>query len=114
VRTVNPLTLDPLFTAANAESNIAAGLLRQRGPGWRPRYAQAISAALGYLKQATVVQPSSAYAWFELGTLEYALGCPYAALPSFSHSTVLDGQNPSYAAGYAATLAQVNSGKYKC
>jgi hypothetical protein len=114
VRTVNPLTLDPLFTAANAESNIAADLSRRRGPGWRLYYAQAIAAALGYLRQATVVQPSSAYAWFELGTLEYDLGCPYAALPSFSHSTVLDGQNPSYNAGYAAALAEVNSGTYKC
>ena len=114
VRTVDPLSVEPLFTAANAESNIAAGILRRRGPGWRQHYAQAISAALGYLKQATGVQPENAYAWYELGTLQFDLGCPYAALPSFSHSTVLDGQYPPYNAGYAGALAQVNSGKYKC
>jgi O-Antigen ligase len=113
-RTVDPLVVDPLFTAANAESNIAARILKERGPGWRQHYGQAISAALGYLKQATGVQPDDAYAWYQLGTLQFDLGCPYAALPSFSHSTVLDGQYPPYNASYAQALAQVNSGTYKC
>ncbi len=113
-RRVNGLTVDPLFTAALAETAIADLAAKQRRAGWIVRYDDASSAAQGYLIKATRVQPDNALAWYLLGSFQLSRGCPYAALPSFSKATVFDGQDPTYSSAYARTLARVNSGKEKC
>jgi O-antigen ligase len=113
-RTADPLAADPLLTAGDAQADIAREIANRRGPGWQKLYDAATATALGYYRQATRVQPHDAEAWYELGSLQAALGCPYLALPSFNRATVLDKQNPAYNVGYSTTLAQVNSGTYKC
>lgn len=107
-RTVDPLSIEPLFDGAVAESSIA-GLL---GAGKDQRAAYA--AALSFLTQATQLQPANAQAWQELGWFNlYVRGCPRAALPELSRFTVLDGQNPANVE-YAAALKEVNAGTYDC
>jgi hypothetical protein len=114
-RTMNPLSLDPLFQAAAAEVDIGARIKRAHAKGWLARYKAANHLAYGFYNKATEVQPESASAWFQLGYFQLATrGCPRAALPAFSHATVLDGRNPIYNDYYANALARVNSGKPRC
>lgn len=125
-RSVDPLSIDPLLTAAGAEVNIGANLKpavdRAYEQGHLKKYRSLVTAyreanalALGYYTKATEVQPENAFAWYSLGAYDMSpRGCPRAALPAFSRSTVLDGQNPMNSEGYAAALKAVNSGKPKC
>jgi O-Antigen ligase len=113
-RSADPLADAPLITAGAAQTNIALQIADRRSRGWRQRYDAATKAALDYYGQATRVQPDDAQAWYYLGSLRAQLGCPYAAYTDFNRATVLDGQYPPYSQAYAATLAKVNSGKYKC
>jgi O-Antigen ligase len=113
-RSIDPLADAPLLTAGLANTDIALRIANHRGAGWRPLYNAAISAAVDSYSQATKVQPEDAQSWYYLGALRKQLGCPYAALPDFNRATVLDGKNPTYNDAYASTLAQVNSGTYKC
>ncbi len=105
---LDPVSIEPLITGAAAEGAIA-GVLAQGA-----RQHAALAAEVGFLQDATTVQPSNAEGWFELGSFYLAEGCPRAALPDMSHATVLDGKDPEYANGYAAALAKVNSGTYRC
>ncbi len=114
-RSVNPVAVDPLIQAAIAETLIGAGIKQAHAKGWLAGYRAANRLAYGFYNRATQVQPEDADAWYQLGTFQLLTRkCPRAALPDFSHSTVLDGQNQAYITAYAQTLAKVNSGRPRC
>ena len=70
--------------------------------------------ALGYLQQATRLQPDNAEAWYSLGHFDLVdRHCPRAALPALSRFTVLNGQDRRNVE-YAQALKLVNSGKPIC
>ena len=110
-RSVDPLSIDPLLAAADAEIFAGADAKSRKQ---RADEKRAFAVALGYLKKATEIQPRNSEAWFELGLFDLLdRGCPRAALPAFSRFTVLNGQDPRNVY-YAQTLAKVNSGKPIC
>ena len=114
-RSVNPVAVDPLIQAAIAETD--SGRRDQAGPcqGVARRLPRGEPPRLRLLRQGDEVQPEDADAWYQLGTFQILTRkCPRAALPDFSHATVLDGQNTAYIAAYSQTLALVNSGKPRC
>jgi O-Antigen ligase len=114
-RTLNPLSLDPLFQAAAAEVDIGAGIKRAHDKGWLARYKAVNHLAYGFYNKATEIQPENANAWFQLGYFQLATrGCPRAALRAFNRATVFDGRNPIYNDYYANALTRVNSGKPRC
>jgi O-Antigen ligase len=110
-RSVDPLSVQPLYTAALAEIDLAAGLRHKDPAGYRA----ANSLALGYYTKATEIQPDDADAWYSLGYYDYEVrGCARAAYDAFNRTTVLDGKNLNYIYYYDLTLKKVNSGKPKC
>ncbi len=110
-RSVDPLSIEPLLTAATAEVNLAAPLRRKDVAA----YKQANAQALGYYLKATQVQPDNAFAWYSLGYYDYwNRHCARAAYAAFNRATVLDGRNPDYIYYYGLTLKAVNSGRPKC
>jgi hypothetical protein len=114
-RSVNPVAVDPLIQAAIAETDRGAGIKQAHAKGWLAEYRAANRLAYGFYDKATQVQPEDADAWYQLGSFQILTRkCPRAALPDFSHATVLDGQNPTYITAYSQTLALVNSGKPRC
>ncbi len=114
-RSVNPVAVDPLIQAAIAETDRGAQIKRAHAKGWLAAYRAANRLAYGFYARATTVQPEDADAWYQLGSFQILTRkCPRAALPDFSHATVLDGQNTAYIAAYSQTLALVNSGKPRC
>ncbi|HEY4348862.1 MAG TPA: O-antigen ligase family protein [Gaiellaceae bacterium] len=118
VRAVNPVTVEPLFTAAFAELDQAQSIRAKHAKGWQADYVKTNSLAHGYFVKATEVQPYSSDAWFRLGffDLEPEKGirpCPQEALHAFNRFTVLNGQSADNIY-YAMALAIVNKGKAKC
>jgi hypothetical protein len=99
-RSVDPLSVDPIFVQALAED--------VRG---RPRV------ELGLLEKATQVQPENKETWFRLGDFWLNVRrCPRHALPALERVTELDPQaRPSQGGdAYRKALRQVNSGKPRC
>ena len=96
-RSVQPLSIDPLYYEALAEQS-------RRNFG----------AALGLLQKATRLQPENAEAWFRLGEFDFRVRhCPRTALPELDRFTALDPQDPENVE-YDRALRQVNSGTPKC
>src|SRR5438067_3643844 len=96
-RSVQPLSIDPLYYEALAEQS-------RRNFG----------AALGLLQKATRLQPENAEAWFRLGEFDFRVRhCPRTALPELDRFTALDPQAPENVE-YDRALRQVNSGTPKC
>jgi hypothetical protein len=96
-RSVQPLSIDPLYYQALAEQ-----LRRNFG------------AALGLLQKATRLQPENAEAWFRLGEFDFRVRhCPRTALPELDRFTALDPQSPGNVE-YDRALKQVNSGTPRC
>ena len=96
-RSVQPLSIDPLYYEALAEQS-------RRNFG----------AALGLLQKATRLQPENPEAWFRLGEFDFRVRhCPRTALPELDRFTALDPQDPGNVE-YDRALKQVNSGKPKC
>ena len=107
-RSVNPLTVEPLLAAADAEISNAS--ITRKRKAKKAAYGR----ALGYLQRATRLQPDDAEAWYSLGEFDLRdRKCPRAALPALSRFTVLNGQDPKNVE-YAAALKLVNSGKPIC
>jgi hypothetical protein len=106
-RSVNPLSVQPLFDEALAQQELAAG----RKLKVRKHH---LGLALGLLEQATKVQPENKNTWFALGEFNFRVRhCPRTALPQLERFTELDRQDPGNAE-YAAALKQVNSGVPRC
>jgi hypothetical protein len=107
-RSMNPLTVEPLLAAADAEISNASMTRKRKAK------TAAYGRALGYLRRATALQPDNAEAWYSLGAFDlHDRKCPRAALPALSRFTVLNGQDPKNVE-YAAALKLVNSGKPIC
>jgi hypothetical protein len=96
-RSVQPLSIDPIFAQALAE--------QVRGH---------LGETLGLLQEATRLQPENAEAWFRLGEFDFRVrNCPRAALPELERFTELNPQDPGNLE-YDRALALVNSGKPVC
>jgi tetratricopeptide (TPR) repeat protein len=96
-RSVNPLSVEPLFVQAWAEQS-------------RRNYGE----ALGLLEEATRMQPENKDTWFNLGYFNlHVRNCPRAALPQLERFTSLDRQDPGNRE-YDRALALVNSGAPTC
>lgn len=95
-RSLNPLSVDALFTQALAE------LERKH-----------LGRARGLLRKATQVQPLNPETWYSLAAFDLALGCPRHALPEFERFYQLNPQDPGVAEKDKA-LKLVNSGKPRC
>jgi O-antigen ligase/polysaccharide polymerase Wzy-like membrane protein len=96
-RSVQPLSVDPLFAQAEAEQ-----LDRRLGP------------ARALLLRAAKLQPHNKRTWYALGEYDFrVLRCPRAALPELDRFTALDRQDPGNAE-YTRALARVNSGTPDC
>jgi hypothetical protein len=96
-RALDPLAVEPLFQAAQAQD--ALGNRRQ---------------AWSLYLQATDRQPDNKETWYRLGYFElYQLGCPRYALPHLERFQALDPMGPGGEVKDAA-LAAVNSGEPKC
>ncbi|HZO96158.1 MAG TPA: O-antigen ligase family protein [Gaiellaceae bacterium] len=96
-RSVQPLSVDPLFAQALAEQ-------------LRRRYGE----TLGLLQEATRLQPENAETWFRLGEFDFRVrNCPRTALPELDRFTALNPQDPGNVE-YDRALALVNSGKPVC
>lgn len=106
-RSIDPLSIQPLFTGAIAE---AAQAETFRSGAARDA---AYLAERNFLISATELQPRNAQPWYELGAFYLSDGCPRAALKSLNRATVLDGQNDENV-WYAEALAKVNTGRYRC
>jgi O-antigen ligase/polysaccharide polymerase Wzy-like membrane protein len=98
-RSVQPLSIDPLYYEALAE--------QLQGPSH-------YGATLGLLQKATRLQPDNAEAWFRLGEFDLNVqNCPRTALPELDRYTALNPQDPGNAE-YARALALVDSGTPVC
>ena len=96
-RSVQPLSVEPIFIQALAEQ-----LQRHFGE------------TLGLLRKATRLQPENKETWFALGEFDFRVRhCPRIALRELNRFTELDRQDPGNAE-YARALKQVNSGKATC
>ena len=95
-RSLNPFSIDPIFTQALAE--------QARGRLGRAR---------GLLVEATRVQPHNAEAWYSLAAFDLGLGCPRHALTEFERFYQLNPQDAGVAEKDKA-LKLVNSGKPRC
>jgi hypothetical protein len=96
-RSVQPLSVEPIFVQALAEQ-----LERHYGQ------------TLGLLRKATRLQPENKETWFALGEFDFRVRhCPRIALRELNRFTELDRQDPGNAE-YARALKQVNSGKPTC
>jgi hypothetical protein len=96
-RSVQPLSVDPIFVQALAEQ-----LQRHFGE------------TLGLLRKATRLQPENKETWFALGEFDFRVRhCPRTALPELDRFTALDRQDPGNAE-YARALKVVNAGGAKC
>jgi hypothetical protein len=96
-RSVQPLSVEPIFVQALAEQ-----LERHYGE------------TLGLLREATRLQPENKETWFALGEFDFRVRhCPRTALPELNRFTELDRQDPGNAE-YARALRQVNSGRPTC
>ena len=96
-RSVNPLSVEPLFAQALAE--------QRRGN---------LAEALGLLQEATRLQPENKESWFALGEFDLRVrNCPRTALPELDRFTQLDPQNPGNTE-YDRALKLVNSGTPVC
>jgi hypothetical protein len=118
VQTINPLTVEPLYTAADAELAIGNTIRAKHARRWHVSYLHANALALGFLKKATEVQPENADAWFRLGFLEFypeygIQPCARAAYDAFNRFNVLDGESGDNVY-FAKALKLVNAGKAKC
>ena len=120
-QTINPLSVDPLYTAYLAELDIADTIRTTHSKGWHLSYVHANSLAVGFLEKMTEVQPDDADAWFHLGFQELypeasIRPCPQKAYYAFNRFNVLDPQSTdaSAPAYFRKALTIVNSGKAKC
>jgi hypothetical protein len=96
-RSVQPLSVDPLFAQSEAE-----------------QLERHLADARGLLLRATKLQPQNKETWYALGEFDFrVLRCPRAALPELDRFTALDRQDPGNVE-YARALAQVNSGTPNC
>jgi hypothetical protein len=96
-RSVQPLSVDPLFAQALAEE-----VQRNYGD------------TLGLYEKATRLQPENAEAWFALGEFNFRVrNCPRTALPQLDRFTALNPQDPGNKE-YDRALAAVNSGRPVC
>jgi hypothetical protein len=96
-RSLDPLSVDPLFTEALAEQEL--GHLTQ---------------ARNLLLEATVVQPQNPETWYMLGEYDLrTLGCARHALAELQRFYALDSQDPAVSEKDAA-LKLVNSGVPRC
>jgi len=103
-RSVQPLSVEPLFAQAFAEEELALGKVKK----------QHLGKSLGLLRKATELQPENKQTWYALGFFNLEVRhCPQAALPELDRFTALDRQDPGNAE-YARALKQVNSGKAVC
>ena len=103
-RSVQPLSVEPLFAQALAEEELALGKVKK----------QHLGKTLGLLRKATELQPENKQTWYALGFFNLEVRhCPQAALPELDRFTALDRQDPGNAE-YARALKQVNSGKAVC
>jgi hypothetical protein len=103
-RSVQPLSVEPIFAQAFAEEELAVGKTKKEHLG----------NALGLLRKATRLQPENKQTWYALGFFNFEVRhCPQAALPALDKFTALDRQDPGNAE-YARALKQVNSGKAVC
>jgi hypothetical protein len=103
-RSVQPLSVEPLFAQALAEQELAIGKAKK----------EHLSNAYGLLRKATELQPQNKQTWYSLGFFDFEVRhCPRAALPELNRFTELDRQDPGNAE-YARALAAVNSGKAVC
>ena len=103
-RSVQPLSVEPLFAQAFAEEELALGKVKK----------QHLGKTLGLLRKATELQPENKQTWYALGFFNLEVRhCPQAALPELDRFTALDRQDPGNAE-YARALKQVNSGKAVC
>jgi len=98
-RTVDPVSLDPLFAQALAEE------VRGR-----------IAAAAAVFERATEVQPRNPQPWVWLGRLELDAGCPRRALEHLERFVELDPKARPEAGAVEKdrALALVNTGKPRC
>jgi hypothetical protein len=115
VRTVDPLTVDPLWTAALAELDLADTIRKRHAKGWLKEYVTANSLALSYYVKATQVQPDNPEAWFKLGLYAFEppariKRCVRTAYDAFNRLNVLDPQGGDNVY-YAQALKIVNAGK---
>jgi hypothetical protein len=104
---LNPFSLDPVFTQALAEQELAQ---RAKRRATRDLH---LTRARGLLQKATEVQPDSAQAWYSLAAFDLSLGCPRHALPSFERFYQLNPQDPGVRLKDRA-LRLVNSGRPNC
>jgi tetratricopeptide (TPR) repeat protein len=96
-RSVDPLSVEPLFAQALAEQ-------------YRRNYGE----TLGLLEKATRLQPENKETWYALGVFNFRVrNCPRTALPQLDRFTALDPQNPGNRE-YDRALAAVNSGEPIC
>jgi tetratricopeptide (TPR) repeat protein len=98
-RTVDPVSLDPLFAQALGEE------IRGR-----------IAAAAAVFEHATEVQPRNPQPWVWLGRLELDAGCPRRALRHLERFVELDPKARPEAGAFEKdrALALVNTGKPRC
>jgi hypothetical protein len=103
-RSVQPLSVEPLFAQALAEEELAIGKVKK----------QHLGKTLGLLRKATQLQPQNKQTWYSLGFFNLEVRhCPRLALPELNRFTELDRQDPG-SAEYAKALKQVNSGEPTC
>jgi hypothetical protein len=96
-RSVNPLSVEPLFVQA-----------------WAEQSRRNLGEALGLLEEATRLQPENKETWFQLGIFNLVVrNCPRTALPQLDRFTQLDRQDPGNKQ-YDRALRLVNSGLAKC
>jgi hypothetical protein len=103
-RSVQPLSVEPLFAQALAEEELAVGKVKK----------QHLKKSYGLLLKATELQPENKETWYSLGFFNFEVRhCPRAALPELNRFTELDRQDPGNAE-YHRALVAVNSGKAVC
>jgi hypothetical protein len=103
-RSVQPLSVEPLFAQALAEEELALGKAEK----------QHLGKSYGLLRKATELQPENKQTWYALGFFDFEVRhCPHAALPELNRFTELDRQDPGNAE-YHRALVAVNSGKAVC
>jgi hypothetical protein len=103
-RSVQPLSIEPLYAQALAEQQLAVGKQEKLHLG----------RALGLLEKATRLQPENAEAWFRLGEFNFRVrNCPRTALPQLDRFTALNPQDPGNKE-YDRALRLVDSGRPRC
>jgi tetratricopeptide (TPR) repeat protein len=95
-RSLNPLSVDPIFTQAVAEQRL-----------------RRLTRARNLLLRATLVQPRNAETWYRLGAFDLQLRCPREALDAFEIFYQLNPQDRGVAEKDKA-LNLVNAGGATC